>query len=378
MREFSDFIEDMGLIDLQMENATFTWYKGDNHEVASRIDRILFSKEWEESFNDLKVIPLQRIISDHVPLALQGGTWNKNKRYFKFENWWLDTEGFTDRVKDWWNKLNFGGRPDYVLACKMISLKNKLKEWSREVQGNLGIQRKKLLEKLADFDFVVTTRPLSEEESTRKEGTINIDQLEVEGEITQDTNKIEKEVIDFYQRLYTETSQWRPTSNIPNCPVISSEEKEILQRNFEEDEVLRCLKLCAMDKAPGPDGFTMDFYIKCWEIVKHDIMKAFQNFHEQEVLERSFNATFIALIPKKKGSTELRDFIYKIFSKVLTERLKGVMEKLVDSHQMAFIKGRQIMDAVLVANEAVGSRMKWKKAGILCKLDIEKAYDHVN
>ncbi|KAG5620274.1 hypothetical protein H5410_005492 [Solanum commersonii] len=90
----------------------------------------------------------------------------------------------------------------------------------------------------------------------------NIDQLEVEGEITQDTKKIEKEVIDFYQRLYTETSRWRPTSNIPNCPAISLEEKESLQRNFEEDEVLRCLKLCAMDKAPGPEGFTMGFYIK--------------------------------------------------------------------------------------------------------------------
>lgn len=36
------------------------------------------------------------------------------------------------------------------------------------------------------------------------------------------------------------------------------------------------------------------------------------------------------------------------------------------------------MDAVLVANEAVGARLKQKKPGILCKLDIEKAYDHVN
>jgi len=45
--------------------------------------------------------------------------------------------------------------------------------------------------------------------------------------------------------------------------------------------------------------------------------------------------------------------------------MKGVMAKLVDSRQMAFIQGRQIMDAMLIANEAVDSRQKQKKPGIL-------------
>ncbi|XP_060190615.1 uncharacterized protein LOC132619869 [Lycium barbarum] len=45
---------------------------------------------------------------------------------------------------------------------------------------------------------------------------------------------------------------------------------------------------------------------------------------------------------------------------------------------MAFIKGRQIMDAVLIANECVESRQRSQKPGILCKLDIQKAYDHLN
>ncbi|WMV11476.1 hypothetical protein MTR67_004861 [Solanum verrucosum] len=54
------------------------------------------------------------------------------------------------------------------------------------------------------------------------------------------------------------------------------------------------------------------------------------------------------------------------------------MPKLVDEQQMAFIKGRQIMDAILVANECVDVRTISKVPGILCKLDIEKAYDHLN
>lgn len=58
--------------------------------------------------------------------------------------------------------------------------------------------------------------------------------------------------------------------------------------------------------------------------------------------------------------------------------MNSVMGKLVDEHQMAFLKGRQILDAALLANELVDGRVKQKKTGLLCKLDIKKAYDHVN
>ncbi|WMV46111.1 hypothetical protein MTR67_039496 [Solanum verrucosum] len=430
MREFSDFIEDMELVDMHLEDAAYTWFKGDQQEAASRIDRIMISKEWDDTFNNLKQIPLQRLGSDHIPIALITGCWERNKSYFKFENWWLQSEGFVDRVREWWSSFRYTGRPDYVLACKLKALKLKLKEWKQEEGGNLGIQRRRLLEQLAELDTERVNRTLTVEETTKKAAVLleyeelvkkeevswrqklgvlwlkegdkntkffhkmanahrrynNIDQLMIQGKVTQDRGRIEGEIIAYYKNLYRETHQWRPSYNNVECPMLTEEEKMSLQGIFEDNEVLNCLKLCAADKAPGPDGYTMGFFIKCWDVLKKDIMDTFQNFYEQEVFEKSFNATFIALIPKKKGANELRDYrpisligsIYKILSKVLTERLKVVIDRLVDSQQMAFIKGRQIMDAVLIANEAVDSRIKQKKPGILCKLDIEKAYDHVN
>ena len=146
---------------------------------------------------------------------------------------------------------------------------------------------------------------------------------------------------------------------------ISAEERNNLERVFEEEKVLAGIKMCAAEKARGPDGYIMTFYQAFWETIKEELMQTFHRFHSHYKFEKRFNATFVALIPKKIGANDLRDFrpislisvVYKIIAKVLAVRLKKVISRVVNNHQMAFIKGRQIMDAALIANECIDSRI---------------------
>ena len=69
--------------------------------------------------------------------------------------------------------------------------------------------------------------------------------------------------------------------------------------------------------------------------------------------------------------------LYKILTKVLANRIKRVMGLTISQSQNAFVERRQILDTMLIGNEAVDSILRRKENGLLCRLDIEKAYDHI-
>eukprot|EP00268_Persea_americana_P004181 TRINITY_DN11318_c0_g1_i2.p1 TRINITY_DN11318_c0_g1~~TRINITY_DN11318_c0_g1_i2.p1 ORF type:complete len:108 (+),score=7.43 TRINITY_DN11318_c0_g1_i2:273-596(+) len=103
-------------------------------------------------------------------------------------------------------------------------------------------------------------------------------------------------------------------------------------------------------------------------------------------LSKHIGASFIILIAKKSGPENIQDLrpisligsIYKILAKVLASRLQKVLPTLMSYSQGAFVHGRQISDGVLIANECIHSRFIERKLGIICKLDLEKAYDRVD
>ena len=99
----------------------------------------------------------------------------------------------------------------------------------------------------------------------------------------------------------------------------------------------------------------------------------------------STNSTFLALIPKEANSvafdhfrpTSLCNVSYKILTKLLANRIKQLLEKLISPKQGGFVKGRHILDNVILVQEIIHSSQQHQEQGILIKLDMANAFDGV-
>ena len=103
-------------------------------------------------------------------------------------------------------------------------------------------------------------------------------------------------------------------------------------------------------------------------------------------MSKGLNSTFIALISKVNNSQRLNDFrrislvgcLYKVLAKVLANRLRLVVASVVSKSRSAFVKGKQILDDILIANEAVDEAKRLNKELLLFKVNFKKAYDSVD
>ena len=112
------------------------------------------------------------------------------------------------------------------------------------------------------------------------------------------------------------------------------------------------------------------------------------SFFDSGVLPPNINKTLITLIPKVSTPESRRDMrpvslcnvLYKIISKVLMNRIKPILPRIVHENQSAFVLDRVITDNAIVAFEVMHwlkNKRDGKRGALALKLDMSKAYDRV-
>jgi hypothetical protein len=138
-------------------------------------------------------------------------------------------------------------------------------------------------------------------------------------------------------------------------------------------------------KAPGPNGFTVEFFKSCWEVVKHDIYGVVEDSRRPASILKELNATMITLIPKENEARTpnrykpiaLCNVDYKIISKVIANRLKPLLPTLISQEQTSFVEGRQILD-IIHAHEMIHTPKIQSRGGMIIQLDLAKTYDKIS
>ncbi|XP_021715738.1 uncharacterized protein LOC110683654 [Chenopodium quinoa] len=188
-----------------------------------------------------------------------------------------------------------------------------------------------------------------------RQGRNRIDSIFTEDDVLlKDPDLIENEIVGFYKGLLG--------SSASSLPAIGD------------------------DKAPGIDGFNAVFFKKSWPMIKTDIYTAIFSFFETGVIAKQWNYTTITLVPKVQHPSYVREFrpiscctmLYKLISKVLTNRIAKVVGTVIDDAQAGFIPGKHIGDNILLASELIkGYSHKFVSPRCMIKIDLRKAYDSV-
>lgn len=153
--------------------------------------------------------------------------------------------------------------------------------------------------------------------------------------------------------------------------LLNLEEANDMTRQFSKEEIWIALQESDSRKAPGPDGINAGWIKKVWPHLSRKIVSYFNEFHDRAAIPIGANSSFIAPIPNKLNPVRLEDFrpislinsFFKILLKVLANRLKVVLSKIIAEEQTAFIKGHNISESIFMVNEVIHTMKTQKTDG---------------
>jgi len=181
--------------------------------------------------------------------------------------------------------------------------------------------------------------------------------------------EVRKAVVEFFTN-HVEADTWeRPRLEGVHFDRLTEAENEALIAPFSMLEIEAVVRESDGNKIPGPDGFNFAFVKEFWYLIKEEVRIMFDQFHGNEVIPKGMLAYFVALILKVSSPMTMKDYrpisllgcLYKILAKVLARRMAQVMNSIISSSQSAFLKGRNLVDGVLVVNELVDYAKKRRR-----------------
>lgn len=294
-----------------MSGRRYTWANTRDIPTYEKLDRILLATEWEGKYPRASVHALSRNISDHTPLFLSTGVVTAQTiPPFKLELGWFLRDGFVDMVKDIWVNETRGSTPLEKWQARIRKVRQHLRGWAMHTSGLLKKEKKEIIAKLDDLDkraeiVLLSTAELDlrnylqnrlaqllrEEEikwyqrakvKELLEGDSNtkyfqmiangkfrknrIFQMTDGARMLYDEGELKSHITGYYKNLFgpPESTSFTLDEDLRDDIIqVTQVENEKLTQPFSEDEVKAVVFSMEHNKAPGPDGFPVEFYQIC-------------------------------------------------------------------------------------------------------------------
>ena len=204
---------------------------------------------------------------------------------------------------------------------------------------------------------------------------------------TTDPDRILELQHDFYAKLYKKDPEIEFNYVLNNPIQIDSTEKIILELELTLDEISTALKEMPNDKSPGSSGLTADFYKVFWGFLKAPLHKAYLHCKKEGQLYTMARQGILTLLPKKNRNRlyiknwrpiTLLNIDYKILSKAFANRIKLVLDDIINTDQKGFVKGRLISENIRQMFDLIQYSWQQNLPGIVVSVDFEKAFDRVD
>ena len=140
--------------------------------------------------------------------------------------------------------------------------------------------------------------------------------------------------------------------------------------------------------SPGIDGISTEFYKFFWVDIKYLVYESLMYAKESKELSISQRKGIFSLIHKGKDLAKddiknwrpisLMNVDYKLLTRVLANRLQGVVSEIIHENQSGFVKGRHITKILRELDDVIERDKYYKASNLLLAIDFEKAFDTIS